>query len=126
MKFLLTAAFILPLAMPVIAKATSVSPCDVTGSIPPANQVVEGMPIFNLTQNCTKAFVSKEAAGDCITREKMARTKISSSWPTLSEAVKHICATRVPKETAKAYVSLADCAFKEGLLDKFRSTEATP
>lgn len=126
MNFLLKAVIIFPLVTPGVAHATGVSPCDVTGAIAPTSQVFDGTPAFDLTHNCTKAFVSKEAAGDCITREKVAQTKILSSWPSLSDAVKHTCMARVPKDTAKAYVSLIDCVFKEGRLDKFRTTQAAP
>jgi len=129
MKLLFNAAIVhlagvLSLATPVVCAAASLTPCDVTGAIGPSARGAESLPAFDVERNCASAFASREAAGECIAREHAARTKMESGWPSLSEAVKRICVARVPKGTARAYFALADCALKEGRLDRFRSTEA--
>ncbi|WOJ88502.1 hypothetical protein RZS28_11780 [Methylocapsa polymorpha] len=122
MKHVFGAAVILALATP--AAGGGVTPCDVTGAIAAGARALEGPPVFDVARNCTAAFASKEAAGECIAREKIARSNIEPKWASLSDTVKRTCIARVPKATARAYFSLVDCALKEGRLDQFRSTEA--
>lgn len=124
MKHVFRTAILLPLATPVFAVDAGVTPCDVTGAISSEARASEGPPVFDFARNCAAAFASKEAAGECIAREKSARSKIEPNWGSLSDAVKRTCLARVPKGTAKAYFSLADCALKEGRLDRFRSIRA--
>lgn len=121
---LFRAVISLPLAAPIVSSAASLSPCDVTGAIGPEARAPDGLPVFDVAANCAAAFASKEAAGECMAREKISRAKIELSWMSLSEAVKRICVARIPKGTARAYFSLADCSLKEGRLDRFRSTQA--
>ncbi|WP_026606739.1 hypothetical protein [Methylocapsa acidiphila] len=126
MKFLALFALVFSIFSPGgVAAAANLSPCDVTGAIGPEARPHDGVPEFDVARNCAMAFISKEAKGECIARENLARAKIAINWLSLSDGVRRICVERIPRETARAYFALADCVLKEGRLDRFRSTDAS-
>ena len=116
------AAYALPSNAEGISQA-KVSQNDVTGAIGNEARSLQTIPSLDLMHNCTRAFTSKEAAGDCITREKLAQKQINAGWASLAPRVQRICLMRVPQGVARAYGSLADCVLKEGRLDKMRTVE---
>lgn len=127
MKLFSGAAIVLALALPGAAAGGAIvaTTGDVTGAIGgPDARGPEAPPSFDIIRNCAAAFASKEAAGECIAREKLARSKVEDKWPSLSDSVKRTCIARIPRGIARAYFSLEDCAIKEGRLDLFRSTDA--
>ncbi len=117
--------FIAAIALPVAGNAAGISQNDVTGTIGNEEHDLDAAPVFDMMQNCAKAFSSKEAIGNCIAREEISKKQLLSDWTSLSARVKHICLARVlPQGTGRAYLSLADCTVKEGRLDRFRTTES--
>ncbi|WP_395664917.1 hypothetical protein [Methylocella sp.] len=91
---------------------------DVTGAIAP--DAADGVPVLDFSRSCALAFASREAAGACMSREEAALAQLRKQWAALPPRVRTLCVARVPRGVARAYSALADCAVKEGRLEKFR------